>query len=74
MFHLEIFYMPQICDMGPMALLPLQRKAWKILMPLAGLEPANLGTERQHATPRPLKPLSSMLYSIMYLASKHSTL
>jgi hypothetical protein len=28
-FHviLEIFYMPQICDMGQMVLLPLQRKA-----------------------------------------------
>ena len=29
-FHviLEIFYMPQICDMGPTALLPLRRKAF----------------------------------------------
>ena len=28
-FHLilEIFYMPQICDMGQAALLPLRRKA-----------------------------------------------
>jgi hypothetical protein len=25
--HLGIFYMPQICDMGPMALLPFRRKA-----------------------------------------------
>ena len=25
--HLGIFYMPQICDMGPTALLPLRRKA-----------------------------------------------
>jgi len=43
------WYMPQICDMGPTALLPLQRKArWgfflpcKILMASAGFEPANL--------------------------------
>ena len=29
-FHaiLEIFYVPQICDMGPTALLPLRRKAY----------------------------------------------
>ena len=26
--HLGIFYMPQIYDMGPTALLPLRRKAW----------------------------------------------
>ena len=39
--HLGIFYMPQICDMGPTA--------------LAGFEPANLGTKGQHATPRPPK-------------------
>jgi len=32
--HLEIFYMPQICDMGPTALLPLRRKAcWGIFRP-----------------------------------------
>jgi len=43
--------MPQICDMGPTALLPLRRKA------SAGFEPANLGTKGQHATPRPPKPL-----------------
>jgi hypothetical protein len=34
MLHLVIFYMPQICDMGPMALLPLWRKAcWGFFCP-----------------------------------------
>jgi hypothetical protein len=33
-FHLGIFYMPQIYDMGPMALLPLRRKAcWGFFRP-----------------------------------------
>ena len=50
---LEIFYMPQICDMRQTALLPLRRKA-------AGFEPANLGTKDQHATSRPTKPISSL--------------
>jgi len=60
--HLGIFYMPQIYDMGPTALLPLRRKAcWGFFSPLknptasAGFEPANLGTKGQHATPRPPK-------------------
>ena len=64
--HLGIFYMPQIYDMGPTALLPLRRKAcWGFFPPLknptasAGFEPANLGTKGQHATPRPPKPLLS---------------
>jgi len=54
--------MPQIYDMGPTALLPLQRKAcWgffhpKNSMALAGFEPANLGIKGQHATARPPKP------------------
>ena len=60
--HLGIFYMPQIYDTGPTALLPLRRKAcWGFFFsPLknptasAGFEPANLGTKGQHATPRPL--------------------
>ena len=47
-FHINsgIFYMPRICDMGPMALLPFQRKAcWGIFCPerssrlRAGLNP-----------------------------------
>jgi hypothetical protein len=65
---LGIFYMPQIYDMGPTALLPLRRKAcwgffspWKILTALARFEPANLCTSRQHATPRPPKPLTYLL-------------
>ena len=70
--HLGIFYMPQIYDMGPMALLPLRRKAcWGFFSPLknptasAGFEPANLGTKGQHATPRPPKPLY-----ILYIRTK----
>ena len=32
--HLRVFYMPQIYDMGPMALLPLRRKAcWGLFRP-----------------------------------------
>ena len=65
-FHvnLGIFYMPQIYDMGPTALLPLRRKAcWGIFRPKnptasAGVEPANLGTKGQHATWRPPKPIN----------------
>ena len=38
--------------------------ALKNPMALAGFEPANLGTKGQHATPRPLKPLS------VYIAMK----
>ena len=56
--------MPQIYDMGPMALLPLRRKAcWGFFRPKnptasAGFEPANLGTKGQHATSRPPKPIN----------------
>ena len=57
--------MPQICDMGPIILLPFRRKAcWGFfLSPFknptasAGFEPANLGTKGQHATSPPPKPL-----------------
>jgi hypothetical protein len=47
--HLGIFHMPQIYDMGPTALLPLQRKAcWGFFCPEKSwrlrFEPANLGT------------------------------
>jgi hypothetical protein len=68
-FHaiVRIFYMPQICDMGPTALLPSRRKAcWGIFFALknpmasAGFEPANLGTRGQHATSRPLVPNSTL--------------
>jgi hypothetical protein len=53
--HLGILYMPQICDIGPTALLPLQRKVWwgflALKNPTASVrfEPANLGTKRQYA-------------------------
>jgi hypothetical protein len=60
--HWGIFYMPQIYDMGPTALLPLRRKACRgFFSPLknpaasAGFEPADLGTKGQHATSRPPK-------------------
>jgi hypothetical protein len=64
-FHvnLGIFYMPQIYNMGPTALLPLRRKAyWGFFHPKnptasVGFEPANLGTKGQHTTPRPPKPI-----------------
>jgi hypothetical protein len=63
-FHLilEIFYMPQICDMGQTALLPLRRKAcwgfFTLKSPTASarFEPANLGTKCQHTTSIPPKP------------------
>jgi hypothetical protein len=48
-----LFYMPQICDMGPTDLLPHRRKAcWGFFRPKnptasAGFEPANLGTRGQ---------------------------
>jgi hypothetical protein len=53
--HLGIFYMPQIYDMGPTALLPVRRKTCRgIFRPKnptasAEFEPANLGTRGQHA-------------------------
>jgi hypothetical protein len=49
------FYMPQSCDMGQTALLPLQRKScwgfFRLKNPTAlnGFEPAKLGTRGQHA-------------------------
>ena len=64
--------MPQIYDMGPMALLPLWRKAcWGFFRPKnptasAGFEPANLGTKGQHATPRPPRPPKPFVSDILY--------
>jgi len=61
--HLGIFYMPQIYDMGPTAYFPSKERGAENFFALknptasAGFEPANLGTKRQHATPRPPKPL-----------------
>ena len=54
--------MPQIYDMGPMALLPSEGRRTEDFFALknptasAGFEPANLGTKGQPATPRPPKP------------------
>jgi len=62
--------MLQIYDMGPTALLPLRRKACcgffrpKNPTPSAGIESANLSTKGQHATPRPLKPMTVLLLYI----------
>ena len=77
-YHSGIFYMPQIYDMGPTALLPLRRKAcWGFFFALknptasVGFEPANLGTKDQHATSRPPKPhQESQLYqyNIWYMS------
>ena len=53
---LGIFYMPQIYDMGPTALLPLRRKAcWEFFRPKnptasTGFEPANLGIKASTLT------------------------
>ena len=62
--HPGFFYMPQICDMGPIILLPFRRKAcWGFLSPFknptasAGFERANLGIRGQHATSETPKPL-----------------
>jgi hypothetical protein len=64
MLHLGIFYMPQICGMGPRQFyFPSEGRraedflALKNLTALARFEPANLGTKGQHATSRPLKLL-----------------
>ena len=62
--HPGFYYMPQICDMGPIILLPFRRKAcwgfflspFKNLTASAGFEPVNLGTKGQHATSAPPKP------------------
>jgi len=56
-FHviLGICYIPQICDMGQTALIPLRRKAYWGLFALknptasAGFQLANYGTHGQHA-------------------------
>jgi hypothetical protein len=64
-FHatVGIFYMPQICDMRPTALLPSEGRHAEDFFALknptaeAGFEPANLGAKGQHATSRPPKPL-----------------
>ena len=73
-FHviLEIFYMPQICDMGQTALLPPEGRRTEDFSALknptasAGFEPANLGTKGQHATSRPPK-LHIYIYIYIYI-------
>ena len=62
-YNFGFFYMPKICDMGQMALLPSEgRRAedfFALKNPTAsvGFEPANLGAKGQHATSRPPKTL-----------------
>ena len=71
--HPGFFYIPKICDMGPIILLPLRRKAcWGFLSPLknptasAGFELANLGIRGQHATSTPPKPLCSLIWYVFH--------
>jgi hypothetical protein len=49
------FYRPQICDMGPTALLPFRRKAEDFLRP--GFNPRSWVPEASMLTTRPPKPL-----------------
>ena len=69
--------MPQIYDMGPTAFLLLRRKAcWGFFRPKKSdgfdrLEPANLGTKGQHATPIPPKPLT-YLYLLLKLPTREA--
>jgi len=71
--------MPQIYDMGPMALLPLRRKVCrgffrpKNPMASAGFEPANLGTKGQHTAPRPLTTIELSLSGISPYTSTDKT-
>jgi hypothetical protein len=59
--------MPQICDIGQIALLPLRRKAcWglfhpKILTASAGVKPATLGTRGQHANHQTTEAATSII-------------
>jgi hypothetical protein len=54
--HLGIFYMPQICDMGPTALLPFRRKACLRIFPLLKIRRLRPGLN-----PRPWVPEASRL-------------
>ena len=67
--HLGIFYMPQIYDMGPTALLPLRRKAcWGFFRPekswrlRPGFNSWTWVLKGSMLTPRPPKPLKEMLH------------
>ena len=65
------FHMPQICDMGQMALLPFRRRRAEDSKPAsAGFESANLGTKGQHATSRPPKPLRVHVSFEVFAATK----
>jgi hypothetical protein len=72
MVHLVIFYMPQIRDIGPAALLPFWRKAClRIFLPLKirrlrpGLNPRTWVPETSTLTPRPPKPLCHRCTSVL---------
>jgi hypothetical protein len=64
------FSTPQIYEMGQMTLLPIRRKSCygflsllKIPSSSAGFEPANLGSNDNHATTRKLKVTSIVFFS-----------
>jgi hypothetical protein len=66
--HLGLFFMPQICDMGPTALLPLPKEGvLRIFPPLnirrlrPGLNPQTWVPEASTLIPRPPKPLNNEL-------------
>jgi hypothetical protein len=69
--HPGFFYMPQICDIGPIILLPFWRKAcwgsfyrpFKNPTASAGFESANWAIRGHHATSAPPKPLTSDINS-----------
>jgi hypothetical protein len=55
--HLDIFYMPQICDMGQTALPPFRRKAcWGFFLPKNPTASASGVPEASMLTNRPPKP------------------
>ena len=69
-FHatLGIFYMPQICDMGPTALLPFRRKAcWGFSHPEKSDGFDRVRTKGQHATSRLQKPLRHVCYKCTFI-------
>jgi hypothetical protein len=73
--YLGFFYVPQIYDMGPPALPPLQRRAGdfsalKNPTASAGFEPVKLGTRGQHASSRPPKPLRLSVIAVVAFFSK----
>jgi hypothetical protein len=63
--HLGIFYMPQSCDMGPTALLPVRRKAYGgFLRP--GFNPRTGVPEASMLTTRPPKPIIFYINFLTY--------